>query len=169
MQSLAEATRRVLNGVGTDEDRLAMALDLLERLDQFGRPKMPTRPAGLPDDAELITLHERQARGENLGASELRSLNRMGGWRYAVMQLESKSTGAILALLYTARELQRMGKESELARMMLFLGAEYGIHTVPQDDRDDRPLAAVKARRGDIVSSALRTMDRADLGRGSLQ
>lgn len=67
---LGEALRRFRSGAATDEGRLAMALDHAARLNEDPRPATQLRPGSLPTDDELITLHERQERGERLGASE---------------------------------------------------------------------------------------------------
>lgn len=159
-RQLGDAMRRVIAGHGTDEDRVALALDHASRLNADERPAVPVRPSSLPTDDELLDMHERQTRGERLGAVEDKQMGRLSAWRGAVFRHESQCAGKILGILYTARTLVGAGQVAAAERVASFLHVEYGITEVPADANDDRELAQRKASRVDVLPLVLRTMKR---------
>lgn len=153
--------------IGTAAGRLAIAIDCAATIETRKRPPVPVRPVALPNDEALIGLNEAQERGERLGASDAKLLQRFFSWRLAVLKQESRCCGNLVALFYMARLLIEAKRPDDAERITAFLHMEYGVPEIPANAGDDRAVAERYARRREVLPLWLITMKRSDLQRGS--
>lgn len=143
-----------------DRASFAIAEEARKNLHRLKPKVVPTRPAGVPCDDDILhaVLDQKKAMATTPRA---RMLAMYGAWRMAVQGAEGINAGSIMVAARAILTFRRLKLPKQAAEMEQFLEDEYDARTLMPDNLAKVDQWATNlARRMDVLSWELRNMER---------
>ncbi len=157
----------------TEAQRLEVARDVADHVENYGPGTFPERPVVLRySDGQLYEAWKGKERGDRQGKEILDQLQYFAAWRSAVWQCEQRGIGNLNLLLACAVRLEPKDKERAL-KIVQYLKLTYELDTswpIRKEFRGEdirRHYSEHYAQRLDILPKWLRTMEEPPAGQGT--